>query len=161
MSNLVCQHVQLRPATNADAEAVRELVFGVLKEYGLRPSPQDTDADLFDIESSYFARGGRFDVLVAAGETIVGTVGLYPVDATTVELRKMYVHKQLRGAGHGRMLLDHALEQARRAGFKRMTLETATVLKEALALYTRYGFRPFEAEHVSSRCDLCLALDLT
>ena len=161
MSNVVCQHVELRPATNADAEAVRTLVFGSLREYGLHPSPQDTDTDLFDIEASYFARGGRFDLLVAAGVNIVGTVGLYPTGNGTVELRKMYLHKQLRGMGHGRKLLEHAIAEAKRMGFRRITLETASVLKEAVALYTRYGFRPCASDHMAARCDQMFELILT
>ncbi len=160
MSNLACQHVELRAATNADAEAVRTLVFGVLREHGLEPSPDDTDADLVDVEVSYFARGGRFDVLVAARETVVGTVGLYPTGDGTAELRKMYLHKQLRGQGHGRRLLEHALAEAKRMGFRRVTLETASVLKEAVALYTRYGFRPCTSDHMAARCDQVFELIL-
>jgi GNAT superfamily N-acetyltransferase len=151
----------MRPATNADGEAVRALVFGVLREYGLQPSPADTDADLFDIESSYFARGGRLDVLVDASGNVIGTVGLYPIDAATVELRKMYLHKQSRGAGHGRRMLEHAVAEARRMGFGRMTLETASVLKEAVALYTRHGFRPCMSDHMASRCDQVFELMLS
>jgi hypothetical protein len=41
-----------------------------------------------------------------------------------------------------------------------MVLETATVLTEAIALYRRYGFEPYQAAHVSSRCDQTYALDL-
>ena len=152
--------VELRRATNADAAAVRELVFGVLSEYGLKSSPQDTDADLFDIEASYHARGGRFDVLVAPDGGVVGSVGLFPVDASTVELRKMYLHRDARGRGHGKRLLDHALAEAKRLGFRRVTLETASVLKEAIALYTRYGFREYAADHMASRCDQCFEMFL-
>jgi putative acetyltransferase len=161
VSNVVGQHVEIRPATNADAEAVRTLVFGVLREYGLQPSPQDTDADLFDIESSYFARGGRFDVLVAARVNVVGTVGLYPTGGGTVELRKMYLHKDLRGMGHGRRLLEHAIAAARLMGFGRVTLETASVLKEAVALYARHGFRPCQSDHMAARCDQTFELILS
>ena len=160
MSNLVCQHVELRPATNADAEAVCKLVFGVLREYGLKPSPADTDADLVDIEGSYVARGGRFDVLVAARVNVVGTVGLYPTVDGTAELRKMYLHKDLRGQGHGRRMLEHALAEAKRMGFRRVTLETASVLKEAVALYTQYGFREYQSDHKAARCDQAFELIL-
>jgi putative acetyltransferase len=41
-----------------------------------------------------------------------------------------------------------------------MVLETASVLKEAVALYRRYGFQPYQAEHVASRCDQTYALEL-
>jgi putative acetyltransferase len=150
----------MRAATNADAAAVRELVFGVLHEYGLKPSPADTDADLFDIERAYFSRGGRFDVLVNGDGMIIGTVALYPTGAGTVELRKMYLHKQARGQGHGRRLLEHAIGEAKRMRIRRVTLETASVLKEAIALYTRYGFRPCASEHMSARCDQTFELIL-
>ena len=47
----------------------------------------------------------------------------------------MYLHKSQRGRGLGKFLLDSALAQARELGFTRVTLETASVLKEAIALY--------------------------
>jgi putative acetyltransferase len=151
----------MRAATNADAEAVRNLVFGVLHEYGLKPSPADTDADLFDIEASYFARGGRFDVLIDGRGEIIGTVALYPMGGGTVELRKMYLNNRARGRGHGRKMLEHTIAEAKGMDFRRVTLETASVLKEAIALYTRYGFRPCASEHISARCDQTFELILS
>src|SRR5688500_15467473 len=113
------------------------------------------------MEASYFARGGRFDVLVAARVNLVGTVGLYPTGDGTVELRKMYLHKELRRQGYGRKMLEHALAEAKRMGFRRVTLETASVLKEAVALYQRYGFRPCQSEHMAPRCDQTFELILS
>lgn len=159
--SMTMDHLHLRPATTMDGRAVRELVFGVLREYGLAPDPDATDADLADIDGFYHARGGRFDVLVDASGAVLGSVGLYPVDASTVELRKMYLHRSVRGQGQGQRLLNHALGEARRLGFSRMTLETASVLKQAIALYQRYGFRPCQACHRSARCDQTYFLDLT
>ena len=63
---------QLRRATNADCEPVKTLVFTVLDEYGLRPDPDGTDADLDDIERSYFARGGTFRILQEGDGSLVG-----------------------------------------------------------------------------------------
>ena len=60
----------------------------------------------------------------------------------------------------GRLLLDDALFNARRMGFKRLTLETASVLVEAIKLYKSYGFVEYEPEHLSARCDQAFALEL-
>ncbi len=150
----------LRAATNADRAAIRELVFSVLAEYQLACDPKSTDADLDDIDSSYFARGGSFRVLQQADGTIVGTVGLYPVDEQTVELRKMYLHASARGQGLGRRLLEYAVAEAKSRGFVEMTLETASVLTEAIRLYTRYGFAPYTAPHLAARCDQAYRLRL-
>jgi putative acetyltransferase len=151
---------RLRPATNADCESVRNLVFTVLGEYGLKPDPGCTDADLDDIEQSYLARGGVFHVLEEQDGSIIGSYGLYPTEPSVCELRKMYLHRDYRGQGLGRHLLEDALSHAKELGFRRVTLETASVLKEAIALYERYGFKPCKPQHLSCRCDQAYALEL-
>jgi len=154
------QWPRLRPVNNKDCEKVTELVYSVLKEYNLKPDPAVTDVDLKDIEHSYFERGGTFYVLEEKDGSIIGAYGLYPVDRQTCELRKMYLYSSYRGKGLGKLLLEDALSKARQIGFKRMTLETASVLKEAISLYKSYGFVEYEPEHLSSRCDQAFILEL-
>lgn len=147
---------KIRPATNADSPEITRLVFDALLEYGLQPDPDSTDADLADIQGFYHERNGVFDVLLNAQGAILGTVALLPIDNRRCELRKMYLHKNERGKGHGKRLLEHALKRSREMGFETMILETATPLKEAIALYESYGFRPYKPEHMTDRCDQAL-----
>lgn len=142
----------IREAHNADAQAVRALVFGVLGSYGLSPDPAGTDRDLEDIEAHYQRRGGWFAVLEDQG-CMVGSYGLRRIDARECELRKMYLHAAYRGKGLGRLLLQDALHKAVELGFSAVCLETASVLKEAIALYTKHGFVRCDAGHLSPRCD--------
>ncbi|SKA94291.1 putative acetyltransferase [Prosthecobacter debontii] len=150
----------LRPATNADCEAVRAVVLSVLAEYGLQADLSTTDADLFDLEGHYAQRGGCFEVVVDPNGKIIASVGLQPQGEGLCELRKMYLLPQHRGRGIGRTLLDHALQRARELGFREIHLETASVLKEATAMYERAGFQPYQPEHCSARCDLAYRLML-
>ncbi len=154
------QWPRLRPANNKDCEKVAKLVYEVLKEYNLKPDPVATDADIKDIEQSYFRRGGTFYVLEEEDGSIIGAYGLYPVENRTCELRKMYLRSSYRSKGLGKLLLEDALSKARQMGFKKMTLETASVLKEAISLYKNYGFVEYEPEHLSSRCDQAFILEL-
>lgn len=151
---------QIRPATNADADAVRRLVFSILCDHGLTPDPASTDADLADLQAAYFARGGSFEVLVDRTEQVLGSVGLSPIDDRRCELRKMYLAAACRGRGLGKRLLEHALGRARELGFRRVELETAAVLVAAVRLYESFGFRTFEPEHLSARCDQAYFLEL-
>ena len=151
---------KLRPADNKDCDNVTRLVYGVLQEYGLKPYPACTDADIKDIESSYFGQGGTFFVLEDENGLIIGAYGLYPIDKKICELRKMYLHKAHRGKGFGKFLLEDALSNARQLGFERVVLETASVLKEAIALYKSYGFVEYKPDHLSSRCDQAFTLEL-
>jgi putative acetyltransferase len=164
----------IRSATNADAQAVRELVLGVLGEYGLLAEHEGVDTDLADIEANYIACGGLFDLVFdesaygqpphgrgsVLGEMLIGTVGLYPRGGGVAELRKMYLLKSARGKGLGKMLLERVLGRARGLGFRRLELETSSKLIEAIGLYRKYGFKPFSPDHIACRCDQAYALDL-
>lgn len=148
----------LRPATKADADAVRLVVFSALREHGLDPDPSGTDRDLDDVVGSY--AGGLFDVLVDGAGRVVGSVALAAEGDGVCELRKMYLLAGCRGRGLGRMLLSHALVRAREMGFRKVRLETASVLEAATRLYLRAGFLREDVRPRSARCDLVLALDL-
>lgn len=152
--------IVFRSATNADCERVQDLVSGVLREYGLAPDPDGTDRDITDIETHYLKRGGVFEILENAEGNLLGTCGLYPLDDETIELRKMYFEKELRGRGYGKKLLERMIEAARSLGFKQIHLETHSALKEAIALYKKYGFEPTEEEKLTPRCDQTYFLEL-
>ena len=153
--------MQIRSANNQDAASIKSLIFEILGEYGLKPDPNGIDADLNDIEAHYINSGGVFEVVEQADGQIIGTVGLYPKDNGICELRKMYVSSAARGKGLGRQLLERVLEHARQRGFRRMELDTASVLVEAIQMYQRFGFRQAEPEHpLPSRCNKFYVLDL-
>ena len=50
---------------------------------------------------------------------------------------------------------------ARRQGFQFITLETISVLKEAIRLHARFGFVPVAAKEVSARFDQAFLLHLS
>ena len=90
--------------------------------------------------------------------SLVGTAAYYPIDrpesksGSAVELRKMYLLPQVRGQGLGRFLLTHLENQAQFKGFTDLWIETASVLKEAVILYEKSGYRPATGVE-TDRCD--------
>lgn len=152
--------LSLRSAKPSDCKAIEALVFGVLADYGLQGDPEGTDLDLADLDGAYLKSGGAFDVLIDEAGEVVGTVGLSRISDLTCELRKMYLARSARGQGEGRRLLLHALARAKQLGFRRIELETASVLREAIALYVAHGFKPFTPAHLSPRCDCAYFLEL-
>ena len=144
---------KIRPAVNEDSGEIKSLIFGILNEYNLSSDPESTDLDLDDIEGFYTNKNGLFDVVVNPDGNIIASTGLFWVDETTCELRKMYLLKEYRGMGLGKFLLNHSIEAAKKLGYKKVVLETASVLKEAIGLYEKYGFTRYEPEHLSNRCD--------
>ena len=151
--------ISIHTATNHDCERVQNLVFGVLREYGLPPDLCRTDTDIADIETTYINRGGVFELLEDENGNLLGTVGLYPINSEKIELRKMYFTKDLRGKGYGKKTLQRMIDKARSLGCKQLYLETAGVLKEAVGLYKSFGFRETEEKH-TPRCDQAYFLEL-
>lgn len=152
--------VIIRVASNRNRERVIALVFSVLSEYGLPPDPESKDSDLNDLENNYIHSGGIFELLEDQKGNLLGTYGLYPLEKDICELRKMYFVPQIRGRGLGRHILERAVSHARRLGFKTVVLETNSVLKEAIRLYTRFGFVPMQTKHISARVDQTYILNL-
>ena len=153
-------HLTIRSATNDDRERVAGLVFGVLREFGLEPDPKTTDADLQDIEANYLKRGGLFEVIEDEQAQLQGSFGLYPINKVTCELRKMYFIPSARGLGLGKYVLQRTIARARELGFKEIVLETSSKLIAANRLYTQFGFKPSQPDHLASRADQAYKLDL-
>jgi putative acetyltransferase len=150
-----------RHARSEDSAAIRALVESVLREYGLPFDADGADADLADVQASYEGRGGVLYVVESPAGAIAGCGGIFPMNTDIVELRKMYVLPAARGRGLGKELLNRLLADARRLGYKRVMLETNSTLKEAIALYRRFGFVPVDRPHLAKRCDQTWELSLS
>lgn len=105
------------------------------------------------------------------GLFLVGFVGAEPVasggyhrfDEGVVEIKRMYVVSDRRGAGYARRLLNELETRAAKQGFKRAILETGSEQPEALALYQSSGYEPIEpfGKYVGLERSLCFGKDLT
>ncbi|WP_155055584.1 GNAT family N-acetyltransferase [Streptomyces blattellae] len=87
--------------------------------------------------------GGRL-LLARYGGEPAGTAGVRLLDATTAELKRVFVRKELRGQGGAPLLVRAAENAARALGAERMILDTRHDLVEARALYTRLGYEETE-----------------
>ncbi|MFM2430420.1 MAG: hypothetical protein RLZZ511_1633 [Cyanobacteriota bacterium] len=136
-----------------DREAAAEVIRVALAEYGLGWEPIGADADVLQIETAYWAKGGQFWVVEQAGE-IVGTAAFYPIDRgnRAVEIRKMYLRADVRGQGLGRYLLTQLEQTIAAEGYQQIWVETASVLREAVQLYETSGYQP-GTEVETKRCD--------
>jgi GNAT superfamily N-acetyltransferase len=151
----------LRAARRGDESAAKDLIETILRSYGISLSPNETDADLADLETYYGRPGASFDVLIerASGQ-IAGTVALEPHRSGDCELRKMYLGERHRGRGLGKYLLNHALCRARALGYQRVLAGTTAVLKEAIGLYEQFGFRHIDGPRLAARAELTMVLQL-
>lgn len=154
--------IRVRQAVCEDQPAIKALVLGVLAEFGITVCASDPqDQDLDDLTGWYPPPRGVFEVLEDDAGRILGCGGVRPLSDACCELRKMYFLPELRGKGVGSAFLHRLVSFAKEAGFKRMELETASVLQAAIALYQRRGFRVIPKRHALERCDRAFELELS
>jgi len=128
-------------ATRADAPGVIALMGRVYAEYGFVYEPVREVPDLFDFGRHYEAPGGAFFV-VRRGAVVVGSAGVERLDATTAELHRLYLDRDLRGRGVGQALATAVLDWCRSHAIARVILWSDTRFEHAHRLYLRMGFRP-------------------
>ncbi len=128
----------IRRAEPGDGPAVREFVFATLRSYGIEPDPEGLDADVMAFGTAGDGPVAEF-VGVVAGR-VAGSVALSPRGDGVAWLSKLFVDAAYRGHGLGRLLLQRAVEEARRHGYSRIDLETRTIYAEAVHLYEATGW---------------------
>lgn len=158
---MILKGFRIRAATNQDVPSIKDVVFSSLREFGLYPDSNGKDKDLNDIESSYLSNNGFFGVVVhMETNLIVGCFGLFPMNDSICELRKMYLSKETRGKGLGKFILDAAIHTAREKHYKKIILETISVLTTAIFLYKQYGFKEIKPREINARVDQAFELDI-
>jgi GNAT superfamily N-acetyltransferase len=125
-----------------DAQAAMRQYFDELDERfssGFDPSDAGAaaDADLLRPPRGAF-------LLVRDGQTTIGCGGLQRIDATTAEIKRMWIAPDWRGLGLGRRLLSTLESVARDGGRGRVILDTNETLAEAIAMYERAGYHAIE-----------------
>ncbi|MDR5638679.1 GNAT family N-acetyltransferase [Thermosynechococcus sp. JY1334] len=143
-----------------DRAAVMHLIANVLSEFGLSWQPEGADADVVHVEDYYHRRGGQFWVVERASE-VVGTIAFYPIQRgeAAVEIRKMYLHPRVRGQGLGTFLLHHLEVAIAAAGYRKIWIETASIMTTAVHLYEKAGYQPATGVE-TQRCDRVYVKDL-
>lgn len=76
-------------------------------------------------------------------DRLLGCGALKELDSEHGEVKSMRTPQSLRRRGAGRAVLKHIIEEARRRGYKRLSLETGSMeaFRPAWRLYESVGFR--------------------
>ena len=104
---------------------------------------QNFEYELTTLPGDYAAPQGRL-LLAFVGDALAGCGGLraFPEGdyANACEMKRLYVRPAFRRFGLGRVLAQALLDEARRAGYSVMLLDTLDDMEAARELYAALGF---------------------
>jgi putative acetyltransferase len=105
--------------------------------------------------------GGQIFVAID-NDDVIGTCGIAPHGPGEYEMLKLAVATSAQGRGIGRQLVDSCLDFARRQGAQRVTLLSSSLLRPAVRLYERAGFRhaPIPETNPYVTADVYMVLDI-
>lgn len=133
--------MEIRTAkTPAEIEAARRLFIAYEKFLNVDLCFQDFDKELATLPGKYAGPDGALLIAIDNGQT-AGCVALRKIAEGVCEMKRLYVIPAYRGHGLGRELAERIIQEAIRAGYRSMRLDTLERLKEAMHLYEALGFK--------------------
>jgi ribosomal protein S18 acetylase RimI-like enzyme len=128
----------IRPFAPGDQPLARKLILDGLQGYFDYIDP-NLNQDLVDIYSSYVLEGHEF-LVAERGGLLVATGGLLVLDSSTGRIVRISVHKDHRGMGIGRTMVNRLIDLGRLRGLNYLVAETNLDWFAAIALYKGCGF---------------------
>ena len=132
----------IQRAVAGDIPDVRELFLEYAKWLGVDLCFQGFDAELAGLPGDYAPPRGALFIARSESGAAAGCIALRPHNATTGEIKRLYVRPAFRGTGLGARLAARVLESARAGGYDRLVLDTFDSMQAAVNLYGKLGFMP-------------------
>ena len=120
------------------------------------------DAKVLNNPEKYILEKGGNVFFALLDSKAIGTVAITPHENKTYELNKMAVTKDFQGNSVGALLVENAINFAKKKKAKSLFLETNRNLYAAIHLYEKFGFQLVNQAHKSKykRTNMKMQLDL-
>lgn len=100
--------------------------------------------DTLIVDASAMRRPTGSFVVARSDDTVAACGGVQRHDATTAEIKRMWVDPGWRGEGLGKRMLTRLEAEVESLGYDNVVLDTNDTLTEAIAMYERAGYRSIE-----------------
>ncbi len=128
------------PESQDDIDTIRSLFREYEKAIGIDLCFQDFESELAGLPGRYAPPEGRLYIAYCDSE-VAGCVGIRKLADRICEMKRLYVRPRFRGRRIGRILAQKTVDEATKAGYTTMRLDTLKTMTEAISLYESIGFK--------------------
>ena len=96
--------------------------------------------------SRWLAQSDHLASVIEVNGSVVGFVSLKPLSADTIDMEMLYLSPSHFRRGLGRAICEYAFTQARKQGFRRMTVRTLEGNTSGRRFYEALGFNTLQQE---------------
>jgi len=159
--------IHIRPIEPKDNIDLAKVIRGALEEFGAnKPGTVYFDPTTDALFELFNNTPGSYYYIATIDNNVVGGAGIFPTENLpngTCELVKLYLHKDARGTGLGKQLLNTAMQWAKENGYTQVYLESMPELSKAVTIYENVGFQRINQPLGNSGhcgCDIWMIKDL-
>ena len=144
-----------------DSETLKSVIREYIAWLDMDLSYRGFDQEMAQFEQLFTLPSGLF-LMARSGGAVVGCVGLLRHNASTAEVKRLYVKPSFRGQQLGEQLIRALIQKAQCHGFIRLVLDAVPQTTAAQKLYQSMGFQqtePYYANPIPGTKFYELALD--
>lgn len=147
-SNVEVRYAQIP----GDLENIKKLWFDYLvwgndkmqELYGVHPHNPKEAGELDIQQISKFQPPYGQLIIAVYEDKICGLGSLKRINSEIGEIKRMFVEPTFRRIGAGRAILERLLVESKKAGYKKVRLDSPKFMEAAHSLYRSFGFRDIE-----------------
>ena len=139
--------INIRPIQESDNPKLSKIIKSVFEEFN---APKEgtvyVDPTTDDLFGLFRAERSACFVGEIDGQ-VMGACGIFPtsgLENNTCELVKFYLHKDARGMGLGKSLMEQCENSAKKFNYKKIYLESFPEFGKAVDMYEKAGYKSIE-----------------
>jgi GNAT superfamily N-acetyltransferase len=132
----------VQAGSDTETEKARQLFREYEAWLGLDLCFQDFEEELRTLPGKYAPPDGRL-YLACSNSELAGCIAMRKLEDGICEMKRLFVRGAFRGQRIGVQLIGKLIDDAKRAGYSKMRLDTfPPKMGKAVSLYRSHGFRP-------------------
>jgi len=139
--------ILFRKVQKSDNQALAKIIRSCFLDFNVPTQGTVYEDPTTDHLSELFTEANSALFVAEENGELCGCCGIFPTEGLPehcAELVKFYIHKDFRGQGLGKNLMEESIDFAKMSGYKSIYIESLPEFSTAVSIYEKQGFTYLE-----------------